>query len=544
MGITFYKCDDDVRIVHIGKILVRTSDSYYRPSIEVWCYPPQQKNNFHATAFSNVPALYRGKIINQRGLSESYAKRGSHTFRSNEFLRHSTLSEFPDSESAESLRKKESEQHAFVLDRGAAPKLVIPQLELARVLFYASSYLSRASLMSSRLLTDFKVEVNTKEDYANIEVLQTSNFPPSTFNDSATRSMLSWLLIDRNAKRSFESIFRYFNVEKERDVSAAYKRWLFHFDPPQMSGWSFSYEGRLDASGRYFLVEKITDIEINAQMPSWVYFHNPSFTHPDEGQQPTISSSGKGSEPYERPDDHIIDDDREASDANHSFLLGENTCSLRFNNRFSTSKATTPKRGHRPDSGKEASKKAGDTVSTNEPGSNGEIPSADMGGGMQDCTDLSKEYASRFAAFNVMVQMLEEKYACTIIDSYTHELDQIGRSKCHLIDSGAKRTIRCVVVERNGHVNYLLEIDVTGLNKWISTKCVRQIDTCNWKEQFSRIKKGVVTKYLGWPTQEMDAMFGFKKHIGISHPKSIEGESTGIPTESILDWAARVADKL
>lgn len=506
MGARFYKCDDDVRVVHTGKILVRESDKSYRPSIEVWCYPPQQKNNFHATAFSNVPALYRGKIINQRGLSESYAKRGRHKFRSNELLRHSNLSEFPDSESAESLRKKESEQHAFVLDRGAAPKLIIPQLELARVLFYASSYLSRASLMSSRLLTDFKVEVNTKEDYANIEVLQTSNFPPSAFNDSATRAMLSWLLIDSNAKRSFESIFRYFNVEKDRDVSAGFKRWLFHFDPPQMAGRSFEYEGRLDASGRYFLVEKISDIEINAQMPSRVYFHNPSFTHPDEGQKPTIG--GEGPEPYERPEDHIIDDDREASDANQAFLLGENTCSVRFKNRFSTSKATTPKRSHRPGSSQDTTKKAGDTVSTNEPGSNGEIPCADMGGGMQDCTDRSEEYASRFTAFNMMVQMLEEKYTCTIIDSYTHELDQVGRSKCHLIDSGAKRTIRCVVVERNGHVNHLLEIDVTGLNKWISTKCVRQNDTRNWKEQFSRIKKGVVTKSLGWPTQEMDTMFG------------------------------------
>jgi len=542
MGARFYKCDDDVRIVHLGKVLLRSSDSSYRPSIEVWCYPPQQKNNFHATAFSNVPALYRGKIINQRGLSESYDKRGRHTFRSNQYLRHSTLSEFHDSVSAESVKKKESEQHAFVLDQGAAPKLVIPQLELARVLFYASSYLSRASLMSSRLLTDFNVEVNTRGDYANIEVLQTSNFPPSAFNDSATRAMLSWLLIDRNAKRSFESIFRYFNVEKERDVSAGYKRWLFHFDPPQMVGWSFEYEGRLDAGDHYFLVEKITDIEINAQMPSKVYFHNPSFTHPDEGQEPR--SGGEGSEPYERPEDHIIDDEREASDANYAFLLGENTCSVRFKNRFSTSKVTMPKRSHLPDSRQETRKKATDTVSTNEPGSDGEIPSADMGGSMQDCTDRSYEYASRFTAFNTMVQMLEEKYACTIIDSYTHELDQIGRSKCHLIDSGAKRTIRCVVVKQNGHVNYLLEIDVTGLNKWLSTKCVRQIDTCNWREQFSRIKKGVVKKSLGWPTQEMDAMFGFKKHIGISHPKSVVGHPTGIPTESILDWARRVVEKL
>lgn len=129
---------------------------------------------------------------------------------------------------------------------------------------------------------------------------------------------MSWLLIDSNAKRSFESIFRYFNVEKDRDVYAGFKRWLFHFDPPQMVGWSFEYQGRLDASGSRFLVEKITDIEINAQMPSRVYFHNPSFTHPDEAQEPTIG--GKGPEPYECPEDHIIDDDREASDANqHSF---------------------------------------------------------------------------------------------------------------------------------------------------------------------------------------------------------------------------------
>lgn len=542
MGARFYKCDDDVRIVHIGKVLLRTSDTSYRPSIEVLCYPPQIKNYFRATAFANVPALYRGKIINQRELSEGYVKQGRYTFKGNDNLRKSTLSEFPNLNSAESVRNRESEQKAFVLDRINAPTLVIPQLELARVLFYASSYLSRASLMSSRLLTDFKVDVNFKQGYANIEVLQISNYPISAFDDSATRTMLSWLLIDKNAKRSFESIFRYFNTESNLDVSHGYKRWLFHFDPPQMAGWSFSYKGRLDASGEYFLVEKITDIEISASMPSRVYFHNPKFKHQDEEQKPT--SGGKGPELYERPEEHVVDDDREASDANQAFLLGENTCAIRFKNNFSTSKATKPKRSHRPDSSQEEPKKADDTVSTNEPSNNGEIPSADMGGGMQDCTDHSEEYASRFTAFNMMVKMLEEKYACTIIESYTHELDQVGRSKCHLIDSGAKRTIRCVVVELNGHVNYLLEVDVIGLSASLSTKCVRQIDTSNWQEQFSKIKKGVVTKSLGWPIKEMDAMFGLKKHIGISHPNSVKGHPTDIPIESILDWGGNVAGKL
>ncbi|TMX09882.1 transcriptional regulator, partial [Aeromonas salmonicida subsp. achromogenes] len=125
MGARFYKCDDDVRIVHIGKVLLRASDSSYRPSIEVWCYPPQQKNGFHATAFSNVPALYRGKIINQRTLSENHIKSSKHTFNTKDQLRKSTLAEFPDLATVASLRNKESEQHAFVIDKVTGPKLVI-----------------------------------------------------------------------------------------------------------------------------------------------------------------------------------------------------------------------------------------------------------------------------------------------------------------------------------------------------------------------------------------------------------------------------------
>ena len=42
----------------------------------------------------------------------------------------------------------------------------------------------------------------------------------------------------------------------------------------------------------------------------------------------------------------------------------------------------------------------------------------------------------------------------------------------------------------------------------------------------------------------MDAMFGLKKHIGISHPNSVKGHPTDIPIESILDWAGNVAGKL
>ncbi|MDA8652461.1 hypothetical protein N9L75_07815, partial [Porticoccaceae bacterium] len=47
---------------------------------------------------------------------------------------------------------------------------------------------------------------------------------------------------------------------------------------------------------------------------------------------------------------------------------------------------------------------------------------------------------------------------------------------------------------------------------------------------------------LRWPTQEMDNMFGSKKHICIFHLKSVVGHPTGIPTDSVLDRARRVAE--
>ncbi len=70
--------------------------------------------------------------------------------------------------------------------------------------------------------------------------------------------------------------------------------------------------------------------------------------------------------------------------------------------------------------------------------------------------------------------------------------------------------IRCVVMERNGHLNDLLDVYVTGLSEWISTKCIRQIDTRNWKELLSRIKRGVLIMSMGLSAQEMDTMFGSK----------------------------------
>jgi len=534
MSVKFPKCDDDVKIVHLGKVLIPKNSKEFRPSIEVWCYPPQKSNNFHTSAFSNMPILFRNNIINKNRLAETYANTGNHLFTLNDSLEEGTLDVFPELSKADSVRNKEAEVNAFILHRKNKPTLVIPQLELARVLFFSSSYLSRASLMSTRILTDFSVDL--QNNIANIEVIKTSNFPLSAFDQSSTRQIISWLLLNKNARESFSSIFMHFNLEVSDAIN--YKTWHFKFDPPEMNNWKIFYNGRLDSSGKYFLIEKIYDVEIDAQMPSEVYFHNPKFTHIDDQLSP--SQGGGKSTLYEPPEDHHIDDDQTASNKNKVVLIGELNHCLRFKKQFSSSKSTLAKRSNNPQHSDSEAKLASDVVSTGEPNSTGTVPVADLSGTQQDSSDKTKEYAARFTAFTLMVNVLNKHYGCEIVEKITHELDQVGRSKCHLIGENKKRAIMSVLIKKEGRLNYLLEVDTTGLNKWLSTKCIKVSSPKGWHYCFSSIKTGLVQKSLAWPTKVLNDRFGDAKHIGISHPKAGSEHTTEISLESINEWAKRV----
>jgi hypothetical protein len=539
VGARFKNCDNDVRVVHIGKVLVPKTHKQFKPLVQIWGQPSQKKNGLHATMFSNMPALYRGKILNSERLEESFTHKGTLEFNRNYALKSTHLDEFPSLSTYESLRKAEGKQHAFMISVGEK-RVIVPQLELARVLFYSSSYLARASLTSSMLRNDFRVSEHFDRGFVDIEVLSVANFPISAYAHSATRAMLSWLLIDKNARTSFESIFRHYKLHQEN--TSSYTTWDFSFEPPDMTGWSISYQGRRDSQTNIEFVEKITSLQIDAVMPDKVYFHNARFTHNDSVKPPT--SSGEGNTYYEAPDDHIIDDDLDGGNDNNIFQIGEGSLKVKFKKSFITAKSTKPKRSQYADSEDKPKEDADDTVSTGEPGDDGEIPSADIGGGVEDETDHSIEYANRFTAFDLMIEQLILNHNCSKISETTHELPQVGRCKYHLIDNNTSRVIRYVLIQKYDRLSYLLEVDLTGLKKWISTKCIRKNLTQDWSAQFNEIKEELVKKSISWPTNTMDGMFGEGSHVGINHPHSIKGESTGIPTESIANWAAKVAVKL
>lgn len=539
MSINFPKCDSDVRITHIGRILIRRSDKSFWPSVEIWGSPPQHKNGFHTVRLSNMASLYRGKILNKENLLETFSDKGTIRINANHQIRSGFLSQFTSLSDYDSLRDVEGKQHAFIINTPNKVEVIVPQLEFARVLFYSSSYLARASLTSSTLINDFYVKEHFNAGVTNIQVLNMRTFPRSAFDDPATKAMLSWILINRDGRRSFESIFKYFNQDVE--ATTHYNRWVFQFDLPDLLGWSIGFKGRYNPEKTQFLVEKIESLRIDANMPGRVFFHNKLFTHPDD--EKPVKQGGKGKEFLEVPPDHTIDDENEASNDNGIVSISDIQLSVSFINPFVTAKSTEPKLTRRPSEVEEQEQRP-EVVSTQESSPDGDIPGADLAQMLEDETDHTEEYAGRFKAFDLMIQTLVANHKCEIVAEITQELPQVGKSRCHLINNETSRAIRCVLIRKRNVNSFLLEVDVTGMSKWLSTRCIRQSVTKSWTTQFTIIKKGLVKKSLAWPIDQMNESFGEENHLGISHPHSIDVEQKGIPTDSIAHWSTRVYSRL
>lgn len=83
-------------------------------------------------------------------------------------------------------------------------QIYLPQLELARVLFLHDGYLSRSALEPDYLRSEFSIEY-PGPNVAWVNVLPSSSYPLKSLDDYESRRLLSWILIDPDARASYES---------------------------------------------------------------------------------------------------------------------------------------------------------------------------------------------------------------------------------------------------------------------------------------------------------------------------------------------------
>ena len=129
-----------------------------------------------------------------------------------------------------------------------------------------------------------------------------------------------------------------------------------------------------------------------------------------------------------------------------------------------------------------------DAVSTAEPEDGGELQVADFATSGENETDYTKFCEDRFSGFFRMLEILEKKHGCEVLNMNTNELPGTGRSKKHLLKTGDPRLICCVTVICKKTLFKILEIDTSDGIKMISTRVIRVVNDKHWNDNYRSLK--------------------------------------------------------
>ena len=139
----------------------------------------------------------------------------------------------------------------------------VRQLELARILFFRDSKITRTAFRPNGLAG--LATISKEQGVSQIRFHLLSGYPPSNLLTRSSRAHIAWLLLEDDARKSFSSIYSHWQESRE-------DFWFFNFTPPNLIGWKISGAGQLkNEHGKSVLyADEITAI------------HNPCFIPPDQ----------------------------------------------------------------------------------------------------------------------------------------------------------------------------------------------------------------------------------------------------------------------
>nr|WP_275658865.1 Tn7-like element transposition protein TnsE [Vibrio brasiliensis] len=181
----------------------------------------------------------------------------------------------------ESDQKISTATNSIVLKDGNL-KAAIPCMELARTLFLHNVHLARTALRPNGL--QGMATVDTTQGESVIRLRRLSDYPLKNLDSKSACAHIRWLLLNPDAKRSFNSIYQ----ELLSDQSPS---WKFRFSPPPLKGWRFKLLGEFDQEdSMLFHVEEIKRVNT----PYFDYGAKVSISHPKKRELiPVEPKNGK-----------------------------------------------------------------------------------------------------------------------------------------------------------------------------------------------------------------------------------------------------------
>lgn len=410
-------------------------------------------------------------------------------------------------------------------------KIKLPQFELARSLFFYTPYLARSAIIENSLSIDFDIVSN--QDHYLINILPACSYPISHFNDSGIRRILSWILLDPDIRQSFESISQ-FCTKYGYDVDQ-YRIWSFCFNPPQLNGVIFNTFGYYKAKTSEFFINEISGFEkISSRISKEVEFYSDKFIESKSGGKGENSSGTKnnGKEPTIKDDEDGNSDDVQIIDVvptHFDFLEAIET------------RKTSKKTRHRNHGTKDQdlpSTNATSEVSTNEPISEGTIPSAEFNGVKDETEDLHL-YLDRFSAFQQMIDLFCKENSVKNSTFQLHKLPNIQGHSKHIKTDGNPRCVAEVSFQYNGQNIVILEVDTSDNKKPLSTRVLSLKNMNQWNlTDRAKVLELVVTQCLRWPKGIFKNISS--KNSTLNHPR-MNSKNQEISESELKGWMNRLA---
>ena len=476
--------------------------------------------------FSAAPILARRRFINSSGPAKKSGKVINITVKNAQNWEKARLKEYPAAHKLPNI--KDGTQHCFVSEQEGM-KVYIPQLELARVLFFHDPFMTRTSLRHNALAENFQVDLTDGDP--RIHVIEGADYPLYYFNKDTNRRFLSWVLIDKDARKSFDSIGN--NLFTQKNRRGNYDFWDFEFTPPSLSGVELELSGWQDFETNSFFVWEIQSVKnLPSSVTGVVDIIHPIYERRVGGKP----ISGNGSSP-EAPDEYELDDDELSDIDKVTMSLMSEAVTISFKDPFITNrlgKNMKPVKAVTNDGEKEVLDKE---LSANEQDETGKLAGGAWNN-LNDQTEDAQLYLSKFKSFLEMTNLLVSTHGCKLKRQTIEKLPKYGHGKKHwLTDTQNPRHLAIVELTYDDQLITLLEVDTSDGAAKLSTMMLKT-DEDGWViNNIDAIKLGIMKKSLGWPTALFKEALTDKGCSGIPHPQSKHVGS--LPPEEIAPWAQR-----
>lgn len=519
----FKKLDDDSKILGVGSLFRGVDRKGWAINIDFTGKKPQSMQ------FSNIPVLARKRVLNPTVVAKPAGLPVEFVIGNAKEWEVAKASDCPAFDAHR--HGNDGNQKCFVVNVDGK-RVFIPQLEMARVLFYHDPFLARLSLQHDALSEDFMLG-KRDDGQPLIVVREGAEYPVSYFNRDDNRRFLSWVLLDSDARASFESISK--NLINNQYQKDSYLHWDFQFEPLSLSGVQLGARGWTDNYSGSFFVWEITKLNnLPSEVEGEIDFYHPGYER-KVGGKPTKGDGKQG----QAPDEFDLDDD-ELSDSDKATLaLISEQVSVSFRNPHITNRIAHKTKAVNNIVGDGEKEVLDKDLSPNEKEESSTLPGGAWNN-LDDQTDDAHLYVGKFRSFFSAIELLISTHGCRKVSERLVKLPKVGDGKKHwLNDKENPRCIAIVELEHGGKSYTILEIDTSDDAAKLSTMLLTLPPSWvanNEKAILQRIMK----KSLGWPTDFFKEQLGKDAYTGVPHPKS--KHSGSLPPESIDPWAQRIAN--